>query len=296
LLDQQIALANRRFPFCFAALRPEADIDFRVTYREAVERHIWEPLRQLRIYVQAVIGCVRLKAKNRLHEMKYASGRPGLWHIGATYAPSLRRLLHFLTSLGVFAEDAAGRYGQTALSDTLRSDHPQSFRGGAILFGSEFLWRPWAVLRKTVATGKPAFDHVFGATFFNYLAAHPDDAAIFNAGMTSSSSVDLAGLLAVYDFSGFERIVDVGGGQGMLLHGILSANPQVRGVLFDLPSVVAGATALRTGVDSQRLSVRPYRSLATSWVVLVLPLIETGVKSCVTTTCEDASRDFKSDA
>jgi hypothetical protein len=63
-----------------------------------------------------------------------------------------------------------------------------------------------------------------------------------------------------------------------------------------LPSVVAGATALRTGVDSQRLSVRPYRSLATSWVVLVLPLIETGVKSCVTTTCEDASRDFKSDA
>ncbi len=172
-----------------------------------------------------------------------------------THTLSLRRLLQFITSLGVFAEDAAGRYGQTALSDTLRSDHPQSFRGGAILFGSEFLWRPWADLRKTIATGKPAFDHVFGATFFNYLAAHPDDAAIFNAGMTSSSSVDIAGILAVYDFSGFERIVDVGGGQGVLLHGILSANPKVRGVLFDLPSVVAGASALRTGAIAERCEV-----------------------------------------
>ena len=33
LLDEQIALADRRLPFCCAALRPEADIDFRVTYR-----------------------------------------------------------------------------------------------------------------------------------------------------------------------------------------------------------------------------------------------------------------------
>lgn len=127
------------------------------------------------IYVAASLGIADLvaQAPKTADELAQATN---------THAPSLRRLLHFLTSLGVFVEDAAGRYGQTPLSDTLRSDHPQSFRGGAILFGSEFIWRPWADLGEAVATGKPAFDHVFGATFFNYLAAHPGDAAVFNAG------------------------------------------------------------------------------------------------------------------
>jgi SAM-dependent methyltransferase len=172
-----------------------------------------------------------------------------------THGPSLRRLLHFLTSLGVFAEDAAGRYRQTPLSETLRSDHPLSFRGSAILFGSEFIWRPWGDLRVTIATGQPAFNLVFGTTFFDYLAAHPDDAANFNAAMTSGSLVELPQILAAYDFSHFERIVDVGGGQGALLQGILSANPKVRGVLVDLPSVVAGAAALLSGAIAERCEV-----------------------------------------
>ena len=44
----------------------------------------------------------------------------------ASDAPSLRRLLKFLTSVGIFSEDGSGKYHQTPLSDTLRSDHPQS--------------------------------------------------------------------------------------------------------------------------------------------------------------------------
>jgi len=59
----------------------------------------------------------------------------------SSHAPSLRRLLKFLASMGVFSEDAAGKYQQTPLSDALRSDHPQSLRGAAIAFGSGFLWR-----------------------------------------------------------------------------------------------------------------------------------------------------------
>jgi O-methyltransferase domain len=45
------------------------------------------------------------------------------------------------------------------------------------------------------------------------------------------------------DFSGFERIVDVGGSRGALLRTIRAANPRVRGVLHDLPGVVSGASA-----------------------------------------------------
>lgn len=39
------------------------------------------------------------------------------------------------------------------------------------------------------------------------------------------------------------RVVDVGGGQGRLLAGILAARPELRGVVFDLPDVVTGADA-----------------------------------------------------
>ena len=53
----------------------------------------------------------------------------------------------------------------------------------------------------------------------------------------------VAALVAAYDFAPFGTVVDVGGGRGALLAGILRANPGVRGVLFDLPHVVAGAEA-----------------------------------------------------
>src|SRR5260370_41857604 len=173
----------------------------------------------------------------------------------SSHAPSLRRLLKFRTSVGVFSEDAAGKYQQTPLSNALRRDHPQSVRGMAIAFGSPFFWRACGELSATVATGQPAFNHVFGVSFFAYLAAQPDDAAVFNAAMTSVSSVELPAIIAAYDFSGFHRIVDVGGGEGALLHGILSANPKLRGLLFDLPPVVAGAAALRSGSMAGRCEV-----------------------------------------
>jgi hypothetical protein len=56
----------------------------------------------------------------------------------SSHAPALSRLLKFLASLGIFSEDAAGKYHQTPLSDTLRTDHPQSLRGSFVAFGSEF--------------------------------------------------------------------------------------------------------------------------------------------------------------
>lgn len=117
------------------------------------------------------------------------------------------------------------------------------------------MWRPWGQLCEAVATGQPAFDRIYGASLFDYLATHPADAAIFNASMSSSSPVASGIVLAAYDFSRFQRIVDVGGGQGALLHGILSANPKLHGVLTDRPAVVAGVTALRTGAVADRCEI-----------------------------------------
>src|SRR5450755_2481591 len=198
-------------------------------------RLIWGAIPVQAISVTARLGIADLVADGPKTSDELASRTQ-------TDSVALRRLLRTLTSLTIFAEDEAGKFLNTPLSDTLRRDHPESVRALAILWGAPFFWRPWGELCAAVTTGRPAFGRVFEESFFDYLAHHAEDASAFNAAMTAVSSMDLSAALAAYDFSRFGRLVDVGGGHGALLHGILLANPHLQGVLYDLPAVIAGAT------------------------------------------------------
>ena len=80
-----------------------------------------------------------------------------------THSPSTGRFLRALTSLGIFVEDTTGRYRQTALSDALRSDHPESIRPWAMMRGAHFVWKPSGMLEEAVRTGRPSFERVYGA-------------------------------------------------------------------------------------------------------------------------------------
>jgi hypothetical protein len=110
------------------------------------------------------------------------------------------------------------------------------------MFGGENFWTTWGDLLHCVRTGETAFAHLFGVPgTFDYLADHPDDAALFNAAMTNVSTLTVAGVARSYDFSSARMLVDVGGGRGALIAAILKAFPSLRGTLFDLPSVVTAA-------------------------------------------------------
>src|ERR1043165_609522 len=180
------------------------------------------------------VQAIHVAAKFALADL-VASGPKSIKELAeATHAheSSMARLLRALTSLGIFVEDATGRYRQTALSETLRSDHPQSIRPSAMMLGAHFIWGPSGALEETVRTGQPSFERIYGASFFDYMAGHPEDAAVFNAAMSSSPD-HLAAIVGAYDFSKFKQIIDVGGGHGLLLAGILAANPHLRGALYD---------------------------------------------------------------
>ena len=171
------------------------------------------------------------------------------------HAPSLRRLLRALTTVDVLTEDECGHFATTPMGELLRTDHPQSARAFAILMGEPMVWRAWGAFEAAIMTGEPAFDHVFGEPFFAYLERRPAEAHRFHAAMTSLSGSELPAILAAYDFSGCRRIVDVGGGQGALLRGILERHPHARGVLFDLPSVVAEADDARAASVAGRCEI-----------------------------------------
>src|SRR6516162_4006363 len=121
------------------------------------------------------------------------------------HAPSLKRVLRALTTVGVFAEDADERLRHTELSETLRTDHPESVRAWALMLGAHFVWRPLGDLYESVRTGTSGFSRLYGERFFEWIKTHPEDGAVFNDAMTSGSARRLPAVLAAYDFSCFER-------------------------------------------------------------------------------------------
>jgi hypothetical protein len=160
--------------------------------------------------------------------------------IGAD-ASALYRLMRATASVGVLAEQEDGRFAQTPLSDCLRRDATPSLRDLAIMGGREWGALAWSQIEYGIRTGKPSVDKVYGMPIFEYMAKHPEEAAIFNGAMTSISAIDSPAVAAAYDFSGFGSLVDVGGGHGLLLATILAKTPGLNGILYDLDFVVAGA-------------------------------------------------------
>jgi O-methyltransferase domain/Dimerisation domain len=194
------------------------------------------------IHVAATLGIADLLADvpKSADELAEAAG---------AHAPTLYRLLRALVSVGVFAEGDDGRFGLTPLAEYLRSDVPGSLRAWAMQIGQTYFWTSWGHLLHGVRTGEPAFPKVYGTTAWEYRAARPEEGAVFNAAMTDLAAGVAETVAQSYDFSGIEVLADVGGGEGALLAEILTANPGLRGVLFDQAHVVAAARALSERPD-----------------------------------------------
>jgi hypothetical protein len=158
----------------------------------------------------------------------------------------LRRVMRALAAYGVFDELADGRYALNEVSELLRSDLP-----GSMHYLVRFRAAPWFAQRPahmvhTLRTGEVGFEAAHGMSFFEYIAAHPEAGALFNAFMQSGANAGVeadrhAAVAASYDFGRFQTLVDVGGGSGGLLRAVLARFPGLRGVLFDQVSGLAGA-------------------------------------------------------
>lgn len=179
------------------------------------------------IHVAATLGIADLLA----HGPQSSSA---LAKTTGTHAESLTRVLRLLASVGVFTEPEERCFALTPLGERLRTGVPGSMRSAALLFAG-ITQEAWRDLLYSVRTGEPAFHHVFGMDSFSYMAQHPEVAANFDAAMADFTKGIASVVAATYDFSQFGTIVDVGGGNGILLEAILNAHPSLRGVLFDLP-------------------------------------------------------------
>ena len=148
---------------------------------------------------------------------------------------ALRRVLRGLVIEDVLAEVDGGMFALTPLGEYL-----VPLRGAAIARG-ELYYESAAGLLESVRTGGTAFEHVHGERFFDYLAGHPGQEATFQGSMAGRSEQEADDVVATYEFTGLRRLIDVGGGRGILLARILRATPDLRGVLFDRPAAIPAA-------------------------------------------------------
>ncbi|MHC4170196.1 MAG: methyltransferase, partial [Planctomycetota bacterium] len=168
------------------------------------------------------------------------------------HGPALYRVLRALTSVGIFDEDADQRFSLTPLAESLRRDVPDSLRAFGIMMGAEF-YQSWGNLLYSVQTGEQGFQKKFGVPFFQYMTEHPDRHSIYDAAMMVHGIAETDPMLDAYDFSAFETVVDIGGGNGSLMAAILKRHPAIKGIMFDLPAV---ADRSRTTISGLGLSDR----------------------------------------
>lgn len=174
--------------------------------------------------------------------------------VGA-HRSSLYRLLRMLTGAGVFREEADGRFVLTPLGGTLRSDGPDSVRDWALFVGAPETWEAWGRLRDTVMSGEAGFVLAHGMSVYDYLARNRVLEAPFDRWMSRQSDQHNAAIVAAYDFSSFRTVADIGGGQGSTLAAILRATPSLRGIVLDLPHVVASTSPLEAAGVGDRYEV-----------------------------------------
>jgi SAM-dependent methyltransferase len=187
------------------------------------------------VYVMAELGIADLLAGGSMTAAQLAQATQA-------HEPSLYRILRLLASLGVLTEHDHRSFSLTILGERLRAGVPASMRSFAIMtdvgFGS------FEPIIETVKTGKTGMDIAYGMGPFEFLAAHPDLERTFQATMSERTAAFARSVAAGYDFSPLRTVADIGGGKGTLLAAILQAHGHLRGVLLDLPPMVADAAAI----------------------------------------------------
>jgi hypothetical protein len=159
---------------------------------------------------------------------------------------TLARLLRVLVDLDLLAVDG-DRYAATSRGEVLRVGHPSGVRNLALMQTVVPNLVAWQHLADAVRRGGAVYEELNGVSSWEWLAAHPDEETIFNASMARRGTLQVEAIYAAVDLSQGHLLVDVGGGEGAMLAGLLEHEPSLHGIVADRPEVAAAATAALAG-------------------------------------------------
>lgn len=166
---------------------------------------------------------------------------------------SLFRLMRGGVSAGLLQEVSPRTFALTAMGELLRSDVRGSMRHMAISMSEPGHWLPWGRLPEAIRSGKNTAQAALGVPLWEYFSRNPEQQAHFAQAMSGLTAFIASEVPHLHDFSRYARVADIGGSQGVLLEQILRVHSSCRGILFDLPEVIAGA---RSRIEAVGLSAR----------------------------------------
>jgi predicted O-methyltransferase YrrM len=156
---------------------------------------------------------------------------------------ALLRFLRAVEVLGLVKEIDTETFVLASLGEALHADNGR-LSSWAIAMAGPSVARPCEYFADVVISGKPATKQATGYEFWEYYDHHPEEAEHYAVSMSHISAHSARGLAACYDLTRYRRIVDIGGGHGQLISGILEASQASRGVLYDRAEVIERARGL----------------------------------------------------
>jgi len=150
----------------------------------------------------------------------------------------LERALRACAAVGLFTEDAAGRFGPTELSEVLTLGSSVSVKKFAEMYGASW-WRVWGGLGDAIRTGEPQAKAALGMEYWDYCQANPKEMEDFGEAMKSNSRRSLQGILDLCDLEGVGTAADIGGGFGHVMIALLRKYPGMRGIVMELPDLAS---------------------------------------------------------
>ncbi len=173
------------------------------------------------------------------------------------HADYLYRLLRMLASIGIFEECGGRSFRNNKLSNCLRSGSPQNVREMILLHNSPEMSHPWFKgLGPALRNGEVPFVQSHGEELFDYLDHHQEFDTLFTGAMESVQALTGTGYLDDFDWSRFERLIDVGGSNGSKALAILQRHPRMHALIFDRQQVVEQAVAAWRGKIAAELQTR----------------------------------------
>ncbi|MEV6846614.1 methyltransferase [Actinoplanes sp. NPDC051411] len=143
--------------------------------------------------------------------------------------------LNALVALGLL-ERENGRYrnGPAAAQFLVRGK--PGYSGGFLERANRMLYPAWGKLTEALRTGAPQ-----APANFSQVAANPAVLNAFLAMMDSVNSLLVPDIDARFAWDSVGRVADIGGARGNLLGRLAQAHPNLRGTVFDLPTVAEPA-------------------------------------------------------
>lgn len=172
---------------------------------------------------------------------------------------SLERLMNALVALGLLSK-TDGRYINTEETESYLVRGKPSYLGGQVEHLSQLHWRLWQYLPDAVRENSPRVQQVFGPVFpiLEAVSADPQRLRAFVQGIHNMSVPAAEEIVNAFDFSQFQRLIDVGGGSGALAIAAATKWPNLECLVFELPAVCEIAQEhIRQYPVSDRVRVQP---------------------------------------